>query len=205
VQFKQAVIAQTNITLVYESLSTSTIDLNRLRKELVGGLSPVITEIPDNAIALMYPQLQIGCMIGNNRVQVNDGSQEPVGSRPISAVVHAAHNIIGSKLIAFGFNYEVLAVFDQDDLPASFKARFLCNPEDLEARLGGTIHNVGLRLNYRRESVACQLVLEPVEISKLRAHLNVHFESVNQLPEANQLNASFQQEFDNFMQVLKAL
>jgi hypothetical protein len=199
-------IIQTNITIVYEKLDLEALDQNALRRDLVEGVAPVVTEIPNEMIALMYPQLQIACLLGDRRVRVNDGSQLPIEERPVAAIAVAADKLVNSKVVAYGFNYSAVVSLKGVETPGVFlKDRFLQDPDGIEERINGVINAVSLRLLYSQDHTAYQLTVEPEANDRIKVHLNAHFEKPDALPDTETLQALFKREFETFLTTLKVL
>lgn len=199
-------IIQTNITIVYERLDLEVLDRNALRRDLVEGVAPVVTEIPNEMIALVYPQLQIACLLGDRRIRVNDGSQLSIGERPIAVIAVAADKLVNFKVIAYGFNYNaVVSLKGVETSDVFLKDRFVKDPDGIEERIKGMIQAVSLRLLYSRDHTAYQLTVEPEANDRIKVRLNAHFEKPDALPDAETLRAAFKREFEGFMTTLKAL
>jgi len=204
--FDKLGITQTNITIVYERLDLEALDRNALRRDLVEGTAPVVTEIPNEMIALTYPQLQIACLLGDRRVRINDGSQLPIGERPIAAIAVATDKLVNSQVVAYGFNYDaVVSLTGVESSGILLKDRFLQDPGGIEERLNGMIQAISLRLLYRHDRADYQLTVESEANNRIKVHLNAHFEKPGALPDAETLQISFKREFATFVTTLKAL
>ncbi len=200
-------ILQTNITLVYDAVNLEDIDRNALRRQIVPETPPVVTEIPGEMIALVYPTMQVACILGDRRVRVNDGSQQTIGNRPLAAITLATAGLIDrQRLLAYGFNYDILLTLSGvDDSGRLLTENFLLEPSQLAHRLNAQLHATSLRLNYARQGTRYELALEPDQAGRIKAHLNVHFEGPECLPNADTLQASFQSEFDGLIATLRNL
>jgi len=144
--------------------------------------------------------------LGDRRVRINDGSQLPLGERPIAAIAVATDKIVNSKVVAYGFNYNVVVSLKNEKNSGVFlKYRFLKDPEGIEKRINGTIQAISLRLLYNRDRTVYQLTIEPEVSDRIKAHLNAHFEKPDALPDAETLQASFKREFETLVTTLKVL
>lgn len=201
-------VRRTNITVVFDHLELSAISRDRLRELLPGEPAPILADVPDDMISVVYPGLQIAGTFGNRRISFDDMREREIGTSPLPALtLAAAHLIQAPRVRAFGFNYDITASIENvDDVGVFFIDRLLKRPNQIEARVGGTLRGLSMRLNYEREGVRYTLRIEPLEVGAptLVSHFNAHF-AQNELPRLKALSEMFSLEFKGMVDVLMRL
>jgi hypothetical protein len=201
------VILKQNITLVYDGLELSAIDTRQL-KGLVES-QPVVMDTPE-VIVIIFPAEHTVVQMDERRIRVTlQEHSEELGGRPLWDMAVACHRLVDSglhsSLTAYGFNYDAGFVLDEDS-SAKVMDLFLANrrliEEVAEARLSAFLP----RIRFEREAKRYDLALEPVEMERIKAHLNAHFQTDDLvLPGASLLEKSFRDEFTYFRRVVKEL
>lgn len=198
-------VQRTNITVVFDRLELSAISRDGLRELLPGEAPPIVTDVPDELISLVYPTLQIMGIFRNRRIAFDDTGQREIDRSLLpSLTLSAAHLIRGPRVVAFGFNYVITAVVKNvDDFGMFLVDRLLKGRNRIEARLEGTLRGLSLRLNYEREGVRYTLRVEPTDIGAavLRSHFNAHF-AQDKLPRLKELNRMFSSELERMAEAL---
>lgn len=197
-------ILQTNMTIVYAALDLESISRDALRRLLPDQPRPIITDLPD-ILAIIYPQVELACMIGDRRIRANDGSRESVGKRPLVRLALAASETAkDADIAAYGFNFDITGCLaDIENAEEYLKAKLLANVDELQAALGGSLGALVPRLRYVRDSVSYDLVIEPSPqgTNEIKAHINAHFAQM-QLPDEGALDESLRQEYEYFISTL---
>ena len=202
----ESVLSQ-NITLVYDSLDLQTVDRNSLR-DLVG-TQPMMIDTPE-MIVVSYPTNSVFIQIGDRRIRVT--LQQPageIGSAPIWDYAVESGTLVPatkSKLVAYGFNYDVAARLPGIDARVALTEIFVADLPRLEEVLGGELASIMPRLVFQREQARCDLVLEPTDGNHIKVHLNTHFEWADiALPSAQELRESFLREYERWKSTLRRL
>ena len=139
----------------------------------------MVADIPD-MIVVIDPTGPTIIQLGDRRIRVSlqRETQEPAN---ISEIAFNCHQLVSaSKLIAYGFNFDLYVTVDNGDVIAKIMQMFAPCGEDLATKLGGDILSVTPRLKFQRDHVLYDLILEPMDATHLSIHLNVHIEQENQ-------------------------
>ena len=198
----QRVLSQ-NITLVYDALDLQTIDSSKL-KGLIDAKAMVM-DTPEMIVAV-YPPHPIIIQIGDRRTRITLQRQsEDIGAVPLWEIAIKCHQLVPrSQLVAYGFNYDVGVVVADGNAQAITMDLFVSNRQMIENVLEGHLVSFVPRLKFRRGETFYDLILEPLDEQRIKAHLNAHFQD-NTLPPQDQLEASFRQEFGYLVLMLPRL
>lgn len=196
-----------NITLVYDSLDLQAIDSRKL-KALITGAQPMVMDSP-NMIVALYPPTPLIIQFGDKRIRITlQRESKDIGGIPLWEIALKCHQLAPgqSQLVAYGFNYDVgLAVADGDAEAITIDL-FVSNRRMIEDVLEGRLSSFVPRLRFKRDETLYDLVLEPIDEKRIKAHLNTHFEFEGiTFPSSEQLEASFRQEFDYLVSMLLRL
>lgn len=199
-----AVLSQ-NITLLYDALDLKAIDSRKLKTLM--DVEGVLMDTPEMIVAL-FPTVPLIVQIGDRRTRITlQKESKDVGSIPLWDIAQNCNGIAqesGAKLVAYGFNYDLGAEVTDGDAQLTTLELFLSNRQALEDTLGGHFSSFVPRLRFRRDETSYDLILEPLDAQRIKAHLNTHFD-VNELPSKEQLEDSFRQEFAYLTSILPKL
>lgn len=201
-------VQRTNITVVFDRLELPEISRDALRQLLPGEPPPVLTDVPNELISLVYPTLQTIGTFGNRRISFDDTAQREIERSLLPGLTLSAARLIrGPRVVAFGFNYIATAMVKNiDDVGMFFVDRLLKSRKRIETRLEGTLRGLSLRLNYEREGVRYTLRVEPMDIgvAVLRSRFNAHF-AQSELPSLKVLTKMFSLELERMVEALEKL
>lgn len=212
-KIREWILAEVNITVVYDNLDLDSISRDRLRSMLPDVQPPIMADLPvvGGAIALTYEPLQTQCLIDQRRIRISNVGQAAIERRPLSTVAQLAETtreiVEGANVIAYGFNYEVLVYLeDQDDIGRFLRVRFLNDPEDLDSRFGGRIDSIDLRLHCVLDEKEYNFRFRPSgsDTSQLQISCNVHFRR-DTLPTAGDLQEHMVSEYDDIRAIAKRI
>jgi hypothetical protein len=192
-----------NITLLYDTLSLERLDRNRLRGVFKDPLLSVM-DTPE-LVVIFAPTHSLVAQFGDKRVRLTDQSQPLIEQTNLAELATQVDKTIqGSKLVAYGFNFEIALVLNDGQTPASIlKARFLPDEEHIALLVDGQIEIMAPRLVFWRGATRYDLFFDP-DPKLLKAHINVHFET-NKLPSAKALQESMRTEHEFFASSLVGL
>lgn len=192
--------------MVYDDFDLSQIARDELRG-MISGQVPNVIDVPE-LLTVIYPELQMICVVEGRRIRLNDTSGEDVGVRPLPKMAVVAHKaVLKGNLVAYGFNYEITgSIMDTDNSRDFILQKFLPSDRAWEKGLRGELTMLVPQLTYLRDDVRYQLRLQPhpSEGSGLKAHFNVHFAGVP-LPEVEDLDSSLKRQFEDFVRTLEEL
>jgi hypothetical protein len=193
-----------NITLVYKSLPLDDVDRNRLR-DILGSEQSVVMDAPE-MIVFIAPRLNIVVQLGDRRIRITGQSGRRPSETPMCSIAVQLDQMASSdNLVAYGFNYDV--VFEGSETqPVSdfFRSRFITNEQRVAELLNGEILTSIPRLVFTRGEKKYDLILEPLDESHIKAHLNAHFQATS-LPGEADLSESFEAELDTFLSIVRDL
>ncbi|MBU4339224.1 hypothetical protein KKB43_03200 [Patescibacteria group bacterium] len=150
---------------------------------------------------LIFPNLKKEIVFEGVRVLINDKSETPPEE---SKVLDDFKKIIDSnmvnvnKLAAYGFNYDVVVVPENDNFKIS---------DLVGSKIAGieNIKNAGVNILFDKDNITYMLEIKPVgKEKKFVAHFNAHF-SVNKLPDNEQLKKQISEQFEEFKKVIKKI
>ena len=204
----EAVLSQ-NITLVYDSLDLQTVDRNRLRDIASIHTQPMIMDTPEMIVAV-YTTDSVFIQIGDRRIRVTvQQSAQQLGGVPIWDIAAKSSQLAPeakSRLIAYGFNYDVGGRMTEVDVMPTLTRIFVPSVQELEDTLQAQLVSVMPRLLFQRGHTRYDLVIEPVDQRHIKAHFNTHFEWVAlALPSPQDLRLSFLHEYEHWRLTLGRL
>jgi hypothetical protein len=199
----QGVLSQ-NITLVYDSLDLQTIDSSKL-KGLIASAKPMVMDTPEMIVAV-YPPMPVVIQMGDRRTRITlQQESEEIGAVPLWEIALKCHQFVSqSQLVAYGFNYDVGAAVTDENAQTITMDLFVPNQETIERILDGHLVSFIPRFKFKRGETLYDLILEPLDEKRVKAHLNAHFEGKS-LPPKDQLKVSFHQEFGYLISILPRL
>jgi len=200
----QRVLSQ-NLTLVYDSLDLQTIDSSKL-KGLMGVEAKAMVMDTPGMIVAVYPPDPIIIQMGDKRTRITLQRQsEDIGAVPLWEIVVKCHQLVPqAQLVAYGFNYDVGAVVADGNAYTITMNLFVSNRQMIENVLEGHLWSFVPRLKFKRGGTLYDLILEPRDEQRIKAHFNAHFQD-NTLPPQDQLEGSFRQEFGYLVSMLPRL
>jgi hypothetical protein len=207
-----ATLSGYNFIVVFRDLRLNEVLLTYARKLLPTLPNPLVTEIPNQLIGIVYPDHSIQCQFADRRVVVAQTSRTGLpGEAPfcdvaIAAVAKAIES--GNRdTVAYGFNFDVL--LKGYDKPGQYiTARFLADPNLLAAIFGGTIEDAGVTIAVGTSDCRVTFDLEGVPRDApniLKAHVNYHFADPSPPSDASKLCQLMQQKHGDFFRALQAL
>ena len=210
---REWILAEVNITVVYDNLDLDSISRDRLRGMLLDVQPPIMADLPvvGGAIALTYEPLQTQCLIDQRRIRISNVGRAEIERRPLSTIAQLAETTRGiverASVVAYGFNYEVLVYLEnEDDVGRFLRVRFLNDPEDLDNRFGGQIDSLDLRLHCVFDEKEYNFRFRPSgsDTSQLHISCNVHFRR-DMLPTAGDLQKHIVSEYDDIRAIAKRI
>jgi len=199
----QSVLSQ-NITLVYDALDLRSIDTGKLKGFL--DAKAMVMDTPEMIVAV-YPPHPLIIQIGDRRIRVTfPRESEDIGTVPLWEIAIKCHQLVPqSQLVAYGFNYDVGSVVTGNAQTITMNL-FVSNRQMVEKALEGHLESFIPRLKFKRGETLYDLILEPLDEKRVKAHLNVHFQFKGiTLPSQDRLEASFRQEFGYLVSMLSRL
>ena len=205
-------LASYNFVVVFEELPIGAVLHELARRLLPEHPSPLITEIPDQLLAVIYPERQLQCQFANRRVDVRDGRGvepgiEPYGTVAINAV-DSAKRASGKGIVAYGYNFDVHLPLPGDD-PASFlKARFLSDPQKLGRAFDGDVRSVGVKASIQQADRQANFDIEPLADGGrglIKARVNYHYEGGEPPLDAQALVTQVRERYEEFLAALGRL
>ena len=198
-----------NMTLVYDSLDLQAIDSGQLRGLVDDETKPMLMDTPDMIVAVYPPQPTV-IQIGDRRVRITlPQPSEDVSTVPLWEIAIKCNQLIPrskSSLVAYGFNYDVLAALSGANAHQVTTDLFVANPEKIEEALDAQLLFLVPRLKFQRGHTRYDLILEPPDQNHVKVHLNAHFEAAGgPLPSVEQLQESFHEEFRYLVSLLPRL
>ncbi len=197
-----------NITIVYDTLVPQTIDSSELKKLMGTQTKPVVMDTPEMVVAV-YPPEPTVIQIGDNRIRITLAPNKDIGSVPLWEVASRCHQLVPkskSKLVAYGFNYDVIAMLASGNAYQTTTDLFISDSTMFENVLEGRLLSFIPRIRFERLQALYDLVLEPIDEQHIKAHLNVHFSSVEiVLPPNDQLQNAFYEQYENLCSILYSL
>lgn len=200
-----------NIIVVLEELRFGA-PLNELARRLLPGHpSPLITEIPDQLLAVIYPDKQIQCQFANRRVVVSDARGVDPGTEPFATIAikasEAASTASGKGTVAYGYNFDVYLPLTGSDPSAFVKDRFLTKPGQIAAAFSGDIQMVGIKATIRRHDCVANFDIEPAGdgMQAIKAHVNYHFEPGEPPRDSGAMESEMRDRYQEFLAALERL
>lgn len=210
VDTRNAKLIYCNVVVVFRELRFGQVLYELARKLLPEHPSPVITEIPNQLLVVVYPERKLQCQFANRRVEVRDNRGIDPGSDPFSSVVmkavEAASEASSAPIVAYGYNYDVQLPIGQDG-GQFIRARFFQKPEDLSHAFEGQVGNVGIKAAIKLADGQANFAIEavPDQPNLVRAHINYHYEERTRPPDATALTEEIQQKYDEFKAAMERL
>jgi hypothetical protein len=207
-----ATLTSYNFIVVFRELRLNDMLLTHARRLLPTLPNPLVTEIPNQLIGVVYPDHSIQCQFANRRVEVRHTSRSGlVGEAPFCdvavAAVERARESGSRDTVAYGFNYDVL--LGNYDKPGQYiTARFLADPNLLAAIFGGSIEDAAVKITVGTSDCRVNFDLEgvpPDAPTVLKAHINYHFADPSPPNDASELCQLMQQKHGDFFRALQAL
>lgn len=203
-----------NFMVVFRELRLNETLLTHARRLLPTLPNPLVTEIPNQLIGVVYPDQSIQCQFANRRVQVTHTSRTGlVGEAPFCeiaiAAVERARESGSQDIIAYGFNFDVLfRELRNYHSPGQYIARFLVDPNLLAGIFGGSVEDAGVKVTIGTTDCQVNFDLEgvpPEAPTELKAHVNYHFASPSPPSDASELCRLMEQKHGDFFRALAAL
>lgn len=173
--------------------------------------APLITEVPDQVLTVVYPDRQLQCQFANNRVEVKDSRGVAAGSDPFPLVAVNAFKALyassGENITAHGLNFELHVPISGHTPPGFVQGEFFLNPQQRIADpFGAQLADLGFIAIMDRPDCRIQLLVEPSKFEgSLRVHANFHFEGRPPPLEEGEFRISFEREYESFKEALSRL
>lgn len=209
-----ATLSGYNFIVVFRELRLNEALLMHARRLLPALPNPLVTEIPNQLIGVVYPDHSIQCQFANRRVDIRHTPRSGlVGEAPFCevavAAVERARESGSQDVVAYGFNYDVLMQLRDYDRPGQYVVqRFLANPNVLAAIFGGTVADGRITVIIAAGDCQVNFDLEgfpPDAPNLLKAHVNYHFTDHAPPNDAAELCQLMQQKYEDFFRALQAL
>ena len=198
-----------NITLLYESLDLQAVDGSKLKRLMGSQTKPMVMDTPEVIVAV-YPTAVTLIQIGDRRVRITNQQQsEVIGQVPLWDLSVKCNQLVSeqsTKLVAYGFNYDLGTVVKDGDAYRMTQDLFIADTTKLNGAIDGKLLSFVPRLRFRRGTARYDLVLEPLDPQRIKVHLNTHYESESiVLPSASQLQTSFFEEYEYLVSMVPRL
>jgi len=209
-----ATLSAYNFIAVFRELRLNELLLRHARRLLPTLPNPLVTEIPNQLIGVVYPDHSIQCQFANRRVVVTHTSRNGiVGEAPFCdvavAAVERARESGSRDIVAYGFNFDVFTKLRDYDRPGQYIiARFLADPNLLAAIFAGSVEDAGVKVTVARADCQVNFDLEgqpPDAPTELKAHVNYHFADQSPPNDASELCQLMRQKHEDFFRALQAL
>jgi hypothetical protein len=191
--------------LLYNTLNLGAIDTKKLKVFM--DVEGVLMDTPEMIVAL-FPTIPLIIQMGDSRTRITlQRESQEVGDVPLWEFAQYCNGIAldaEAKLVAYGFNYDFIAQVTDGDAHMATLELFLSNQQALEGILRGRFFSFVPRFKLKRDETLYDLILEPLDEKRIKAHLNVHF-GVNTLPSQEQLKDSFHLESAYLTSILPEL
>lgn len=189
-----------NITLVYKTLDLKIIDSREIKKLL--GDNVLGTDAPD-MLFFIHPIGPTIIQIGDRRIRITY-SGESDEFKALWDIARGSHDqVTDSNLLAYGFNYDLGVEITDGDVNKRVIEQYIPDLSGIESILDGHLLSVSPVIKYQRGQTRYDLVLEPVDASRIKIHMNAHFGNDGiTLPNQEQLEISFIEEFNYLKSVL---
>lgn len=205
-----------NIICLYKKLDVVSVSRDALRGMLEGA-NPVIQDAGE-IIQMTYPGTSLSCQFvePENRLQVSEASNQKPNTSHAVEVISKAHRLASSsKLIAYGFNFDLLIAFPEGDPAKYLMEKFLKDPATLEKNLGITLVGHGLNLKFHRDQFIHSISLKTgtfsnrddtidEEIHAVVAHFNTHFDAT-ELPDLSEMKEQFEAQYEYLSEFIHEL
>ena len=208
-KIRNAVSLGQNVTLVYDRLELGGVDITKLKGFVGADPGPTVWDTPEVKL-VVYPPSAAMLRIAERHVSVtlsqqgSDVAQEPMMDVTVKAHEHVTD--LGSKLVAYGFNYDIGFTVSEGDMASLTRRCFLRDDAGVERALRGELLAFAPKLVFGRDAAVHTLTLDPVGSERLKVALNVHFEGGEiQLPDSPSLTQAFRTEYDRMVQDVHAL
>jgi len=207
-----ATLVYYNIVVVFRELKFGPMLSEPARRLLEGHPSPLITEIPNQVLAVVYPDRQIQCEFADRRVKVTDGRGTEPGAEPFAQVVinatQAAGRASAAQIVAYGYNYELHIPVGEEDAGAFLRTRFLSEAAKIGQAFGGTVGPVGISASVRlADDCQANFGIEPIpeRPGYAKAHVNYHYEGKSPSLQSDELSAQAREKYQEFRAALGRL
>jgi hypothetical protein len=211
VDTRNATLAYYDIVVVFAELRFGPVLSELARRLLPGHPAPLITEIPNQVLAVVYPDRQIQCEFANRRATVRDsrGGQpgaEPFGQVAINAV-GAAREAGAPRIVAYGYNYELHMPLGNGDAGAFLRTRFFRQPDEIGQAFGGRGGPVGIGASVTLSDCEVKFDIAPIpeRSGYAKAHVNYHYEGREPPPDAEALAEEAGRRCNEFRAALEKL
>jgi len=209
VDINVSIVLSQNMTLVYDSLDLQAIDSSELKRLMGIQTKPMVIDAPEMIVAV-YPPEPTVIQIGDSRIRITlSQNSKEIGGVPLWEIAVKCSRLVSeskSKLVAYGFNYDIGAELVSGNAYKVTKELFVSNPKMIESALGGYILSFVPRFIFQRDQTRYDLVLEPLDEQRIKVHMNAHFEFEGiALPSQDQLQVSFYEEYKYLGSILPRL
>lgn len=192
-----------DITLLFDKVDKTKVDTRKLKT--LFAMQPVVMDTPELSV-IVYPPLQLILQIDDRRIRItHQQHSDKIDAVSLWDTAHTCRKLVSSsRLIAYGFNYDIVSEVSSEAFTAVVNRWFLTKRELLGNLLGGDIVTFTPHLRFEKDEVLYDLIIEEEAPGILKAHLNVHFESSRLPPSAN-LKTSFIAEYEKFRKLMHGL
>lgn len=199
-----------NIIVVFRELRLTELLRQHVHGLLAGLPPPIITEIPNQLLALAFPDHQIECQFANRRLEVRDRRGQEVGRQLFCEIAVAALAKVkesGSQDVnAYGLNYDVVVPVTGHDRAGAYVSTYIGDLSRIEGAFGGSVTDVGIKATIEGEcEINLSLEALPDRPEMLKAHVNYHFASPNVPADAQSLQALIQRMYEALFRALRTL
>lgn len=202
-------IINQNITLVYKSLTLQDIDTRKLKT--LTRVPPTLIDNPDLIVAI-YPKGPLLIQFADNRIRITLQREiqklDPVGSwqglHLWKIALECSKLVRKTEMTAFGFNYDLGANVSDNNPYETINKLFLKDASKVNDLLQTDSVLLSPRIKYKKGQQNYDLILEPLDETRITLHLNVHIKQ-SSLPKQKLFKESFQHEFQYLLNVMHKL
>lgn len=205
-------LQETNIMIVYDNVDFKSISRDGLLTMLEGAEKPLLAELPEGLIALLYQQAGIRCTIDARRVRIDDTGVMEIERRPLGYMVEIATQsrklLAGSNIGAYGFNYRVAARIERvEDTGRYLRDMFLSERWQAAQAIGGTIESIGIQMQVTPvDGFEYNLNLHAADYDRgvLVIGMNVHHRA-NEIPPAREMQDAMRERYLELEQLFREI
>jgi hypothetical protein len=211
VDTRNATLTYYDMVVVFAELKFGPVLGELARKLLPGHPAPLITEIPNQVLSVVYPDRQIQCEFANRRARVRDSRGAQAGAEPFAQVavnaVAAAREAGANSIVAYGYNYELHMPLGNGEAGTFLRTRFFRQPDEIGQAFGGRGGPVGISASVTVADCEVNFDIAPVpeRTGYAKAHVNYHYEGKEPPLDVPSLAQEAERKYDEFRAALEKL
>lgn len=213
VNVDQAQLIEYNMVAVFKELRYTQVLSELARRLLPDHPAPLITEIPGQLLAVVYPDRRIECQFTNRRVLVTDKRSVTPGENPFGLVTLNALEAVSRSsggdqaIVAYGYNY-VLRLKEAG--PTHYiSTRFFSDTTKISHAFGGELQSIEFTAAVSIATAHClaSVTLRPAPNAAevIEATVNYHYDGQSPALSAEEISRQVATKYDEFAQALRQL